>query len=115
MENCRLKVLESDEAVKFEMAVNGILSDLEKRGCIYEVNTAANDYFYKAVIKYSSPGSSARLSDDPLFDDDYIKCHSHCCYCSYYARDYGKCLYYEKPVKFAGTVCEHFESGRVKA
>lgn len=116
MENCRLKVVESDEALKFEMAVNACLRDLERAGCAYEVSASIDGYFYKAVIKHAAPAnSSAEFDDSDELMERVINARLRCCHCVYYDRDRGSCFALNKSVKFAGTVCDHFRSGRLKA
>lgn len=109
MENCRLRVVESDEALKFELAVNACLADLESAGCAYEVAASVDGYFYKAVIKHSAPGVSASGGVDPD-SVDYMKRFNRCGHCGYYSREYGRCSLIGKPVKFAGQICDEFAS-----
>ena len=110
MENCRLKVVESDEALKFEMAVNACLRDLERAGCSCEVSASVDGYFYKAVIKHGAPGVSDLVVDPD--SSEYVKRLNRCCRCGNYSLEYGLCSYFDKPVKFAGSICEHFKSGK---
>lgn len=109
MEKCRLRVVESDEALKFELAVNACLVDLERAGCAYEVAASVDGYFYKAVIKHAAPGVSAAAAVDPA-GGDYLKRFDYCCYCFHYNRERGRCRLSGDPVKFAGQTCKHFES-----
>lgn len=109
MENCRLRVIESDEAMRFEMSVNAVLADLERDGCAYEVAATVDGYFYKAVIKHAAPGVAAAAAAD--LDSGYDLARiTRCRDCSYYAREYGRCSMHDKPVKFAGAICGDFSS-----